>query len=100
MRAPSLLIRLVLAACLLLSQQALVAHAISHTVKAVQQDSTPDKHRVCDLCVLSAQLKDALLDQAKLVVEAMPQPRVQASAWAARVPSTSPAYRSRAPPLS
>jgi hypothetical protein len=100
MRAPSLLIRLVLAACLLLSQQALVAHAISHTVQSSQKDSAPDKNRVCDVCVLSAHLKDALLGQSKLVFEAMPQPRVQASAWAARVPSTSPAYRSRAPPLS
>jgi hypothetical protein len=91
---------LALALCLLLSQQGLVAHAISHTVKAAQQDSTSDKNRVCDVCVLSAQLKDALLDQARLVVEAMPQPRSEATDWTARVPAAVPAYRSRAPPLS
>jgi hypothetical protein len=99
-RAPPLIIRLTLALCLLLSQQALLAHTISHAVKATQQDSAPDKHRICDLCVLSAHLKDALLGQAKLVVDAMPQPRVESTTWAARVPGAIPAYRSRAPPRS
>lgn len=98
MRIPSLLARLAVALCLLLSQQGLIAHAVTHTLKEAQRDSTPDKTRVCDVCVLSAQIKDALLSQARLVIEPMPQPRIETTPCTARDPSPTRPYRSRAPP--
>lgn len=99
MRFQALVFRLLLALCLLFAQQVLAAHAVAHTAKhASQQDSAPGHAKLCDACVLSAQLNDTLISQAALLVDDRAPVACIAQAIAARHPHPARPYRSRAPP--
>jgi uncharacterized coiled-coil protein SlyX len=99
MRTRSLVFRLLLALCLLFAQQVLVAHAVAHTVKAAsQQDTAPGHGKLCEACVLSAQLNDALVGQAALLVDVRAPLACIAQAVSALHPRPTRSYRSRAPP--
>jgi hypothetical protein len=85
--------------CLLFAQQVLVAHAVAHAAKAAsQQDSAPGHAKLCDACVLSAQLNDALVGQAALLADVRAPICCVAHAGASHRPQPARAYRSRAPP--
>jgi hypothetical protein len=99
MRTQALIPRLLLALCLLFAQQVLAAHAVAHTAKhASQQDSAPGQAKLCDACVLSAQLNDALVSQAALLVDDRAPVACIAQAVTAHRPQPARPYRSRAPP--
>jgi hypothetical protein len=99
MRTQALIPRLLVALCLLFSQQVLAAHAVTHTAKvASQQDSTPGHAKLCEVCVLSAQLNDALVGQAAMLVDVRAPVTCIAQAITARRPQSTRPYRSRAPP--
>ena len=101
MAAKRVLIHVLLAFALLLAQQTMVAHAVTHVAKPpASEDQQLPKHKVCELCLLSAQVCGAAPGQL-LSVEA---PRDAAGLAPQHQPSlcssTPRAFRSRAPPVS
>ena len=101
MAAKRALIHLLLAFALLLAQQTVVAHAVTHLAKPpASEDQQLPKHKVCELCLWSAQFCGAALGKL-LSVET---PRGAAGLTAHHQPtlysSTPRAFRSRAPPVS
>ena len=85
---------------LLVTQQSAFSHAVSHLAgqSAPAQDQKLPDSKVCDKCVLSAQLPDALHAEATaLYVEAPDYVRGTAQAHAF-APRSTPCFRSRAPP--
>ena len=99
MRIQTLVSRLLLALCLLFAQQVLAGHAVAHTFKAAsQQDSTHGHAKLCEACVLSAQLNDALIGQAALLLDVRAPVACVAHATASHCPQPARPYRSRAPP--
>jgi hypothetical protein len=99
MRIQTLVSRLLLALCLLFAQQVLIGHAVAHTVTASsQQDSAPGDAKLCEACVLSAQLNDALVSQAALLVDDRAPVACIARATASHCLQPARPYRSRAPP--
>ena len=95
------LIHVLLAFALLLAQQTIVAHAVTHLAKPpASEDQQLPKHKVCELCVLSAQFGSAMPGK----VLSVKAPR-DAAGLALHHPqalrsSTPRAFRSRAPPVS
>jgi hypothetical protein len=99
MRAQALISRLLLALCLLFAQQVATAHGVAHAAKAAsQQDSAPGHAKLCDVCVLSAQLNDALVGDAALLADVRAPVACIAQAVTAYRPQPARPYRSRAPP--
>jgi hypothetical protein len=99
MRTRALIPRLLLALCLLFAQQVLAAHAAAHTAQvASQKDSTPNHAKLCEACVLSAQLHDALVGQAALLLDVRAPGACVARTAASHSPQPARSYRSRAPP--
>jgi hypothetical protein len=95
------LIHVLLAFALLLAQQTVVAHAVTHLPQPpASEDQQLPKHKVCELCVLSAQFGSAM--PGKLL--SMEAPRDDAVLKPQHLrpfcSSTPRAFRSRAPPVS
>src|SRR5215813_3765725 len=95
------LIHLLLAFALLLAQQTVVAHAVTHLAKPpASEDQQLPKHKVCELCLLSAQFCGAA--PGKLLSMEVPRhAAVLAPQHLQPLCSSTPrAFRSRAPPVS
>jgi hypothetical protein len=85
--------------CALFAQQVATAHGVAHAAKAAsQQDSAPGHAKLCDVCVLSAQLNDALVGDAALLADVRAPVACIAQAVTAYRPQPARPYRSRAPP--
>ena len=101
MAAKRTLIHVLLAFAMLLAQQVMLAHAATHLGQPpVSQDKQPLPHKVCEQCMLSAQLggllvgKTLTFDAPRGVTALLPEnPRVVHG-------PTLRAFRSRAPPAS
>jgi hypothetical protein len=101
MAAKRVLIHVLLAFALLLAQQTMAAHAVTHLAQpATGEDQQLPKHKVCGLCLLSAQFCGAM--PGKLL--SMEAPRDAAILTPRHLQplcsSTPRAFRSRAPPVS
>jgi hypothetical protein len=99
MRPPRLLVQLLLTFTLLFAQQAVSVHAVWHlAAQASKQDSLPEHPKVCDKCILSAQLNDVLLGQAALLETDSPQPALTRTGGSVHIPAPTRPFSSRAPP--
>jgi len=101
MLAKRALIHLLLAAALLLGQQAMLGHAATHLGKPpATEDKQLPQHKVCEQCTLSAQFGSVLVGklwpfEAQPGLAQLPPQRAQPVHR-----STPRAFRSRAPPAS
>jgi len=95
------LIHLLLAFALLLAQQTVVAHAVTHLAKPpASEDQQLPKHKVCELCLLSAQFCGAAPGKLLSLETAHEAPGLAAQHQSSPCSSTPRAFRSRAPPVS
>ena len=101
MAAKRVLIHVLLALALLLAQQTIVAHAATHLAKPpASEDQQLPKHKLCELCLLSAQLCGAAPGKLLSVEAPREAAGLAAQHQASFCGSTPRAFRSRAPPVS
>jgi len=101
MAVKRVLIHVLLAFALLVAQQTMVAHAVTHLAQPpASEDQQLPKHKVCELCLWSAQFCGAL--PGKLLSMEVPRDAIiQAPQHLQLLCSSTPlAFRSRAPPVS
>ena len=98
MFAKRALIHLLLAVALLVAQQAMLGHWATHLSKPPTQDQPLPDNKVCDDCVLSAQLASALLGKVALFEPERGDAGKLVHTPRGFVPAAIRAFSSRAPP--